>query len=128
MNRSIRTVSSVFLSRLSLVVLAGALALLAAGPPAAKAATPSSGSVSPSAPSATYSGGDFDGTNQTGLTPIDPAPGVTPVCSSPLLPCDDYTLTVTVPTDPHSYAIVVTVTVTNPGADFDLYLMDADGT
>lgn len=113
----------------ALTATATTLALVAVLPfPASRAATPSSGSVSPPAASVTYTGGDFDGTNQTGLIPIDPAPGVTPVCSSPLLPCDDFALTVTVPTDPHTYTIVVTVSVTTPTADFDLYLMDADGT
>lgn len=94
----------------------------------ADAATPSSGSVSPSSTTATFTGGPFDFTNESGVPPIDPAPGVPPACVDPALPCDDFALTTSIPgADPHSYGIQVAVTFGGT-ADFDLWLMDSDGT
>lgn len=89
----------------------------------AHAATPGSGTVTPSANTLGYTGGPFSQTNQTGTA----GPPTEPTCLNPLLPCDDYALTVTVPQgDPNIYFVRVTITF-SPSADFDLYLLDSSG-
>ena len=86
---------------------------------APRAATPSSGTVSPSSPALTYTGGPFDLPNPTGDqgTPV--------VCFGDLKPCDDFALTVSIP--PELYFLRVSLSLANAAADFDLYLYDAAG-
>src|SRR4029078_8324732 len=56
------------------------------------------------------------------------AAGQPPVCLDPLLPCDDFALTVTVtPGDPTVYFLRVDVRFANAASDFDLYLFDSTG-
>lgn len=92
------------------------------------AATPSSGTVTPSSGPFVYTGGPFDFDNQTG-TPDTPAgPGTPPVCQDPVLPCDDFALTVSIPpADTNVYFLRVSVSFANVASDFDLYLFDASG-
>jgi hypothetical protein len=97
--------------------------------PLALAATPSSGSVSPSATTLGFTGGPFDFTNQTGAPYVPPAPPVSPVCANPYSPCDDFALTVAIPpSDSTTYLLTVQLHFANAASDFDLYLIDADGT
>jgi hypothetical protein len=96
--------------------------------PALRAATPASGTVSPSSPNSGFTGGPFDFTNQTGVPYVPPAPPVSPVCVNPYSPCDDFALTVAIPpTDSTIYVLKVDLHFTNLASDFDLYLIDADG-
>jgi hypothetical protein len=96
--------------------------------PGALAATPSSGTVSPSSPTLGFGGGLFDFTNQTGAPYVPPAPPVSPVCLNPASPCDDFALTVAIPpADNTIYFLKVDVHYANTASDFDLYLIDADG-
>src|SRR5712664_2026690 len=92
------------------------------------AASPSSGAVSPSSPNAAYTGGPFNGLNQT-----NQASSATITCSA-ATPCDDYALTVTIPSgDPNTYTFTVTVgwtkkaTPTSSANDFDVYIYDSKG-
>src|SRR2546422_10533484 len=55
------------------------------------AASPSSGTISPSSPNVAYSGGPFNSINQT-----DTADTATITCT-PATPCDDYALAVSIP-------------------------------
>jgi hypothetical protein len=97
--------------------------LLAAPSGVLLAAMPSSGTVNPSSPTVGYGGGPFSQTNQTGTA----GPPTEPTCVNPLLPCDDYALTVSVPPgDPNTYFVNVSITF-SPSADFDLYLLDSSG-
>lgn len=110
------------LARRSAVTL-GAAALLVAGltvATGADAATPGSGTVSPTAPSLTYSSGPFLVSNVTGTAgAVD--------CSAPMS-CDDFSLRVDTPagygTD---HRLKVSVAWANAVADFDLYLLDSSG-
>jgi hypothetical protein len=103
--------------------LVAVAALLAAGLTAntADAATPTEGSVSDTDPTASWSGGPFPVPNTTG------ALSDTPSCDVPTS-CDDFTLHVSTPagygTD---HDLVIKVGWTNTAADFDVYLLDAQG-
>src|SRR5438309_9168542 len=57
----------------------------------ALAASPSSGTISPSAPALAYSGGPFMSINQTDQD------GATSVVCSPASPCDDFALGISIP-------------------------------
>ncbi|HLN76362.1 MAG TPA: CARDB domain-containing protein [Nocardioidaceae bacterium] len=98
-------------------------AVLAAGVTVstADAATPTEGSVSDTSTTATWSGGPFPAPNTTG-TALDQ-----PNCDVPQS-CDDFTLHVSTPagygTD---HDLVIKVGWTNTAADFDVYLLDAQG-
>src|SRR5689334_3538248 len=92
------------------------------------AASPTGGTVSPSSPVVTYTGGPFLGINQTGT-----ADTATITCT-PVTPCDDFALAISLPTgDPNSYTFNVTVswadkaTLTSAHNDFDLFVYDASG-
>jgi hypothetical protein len=86
----------------------------------AQAATPSSGTVTAQTTSVSYSAGPFLAPNATGT-----AGDV--VCSA-ATPCDDYRLTVDVPsTYASNYNLTVRVQWPNSAADFDLYVLDAGG-
>ncbi|MCW2867975.1 MAG: hypothetical protein JWR20_2163, partial [Marmoricola sp.] len=85
-----------------------------------QAATPPSATISDASPSASWTGGPFVAPNATGNAGD-------PVCTVPAS-CDDFTLHVATPTaygDTHR--LRVTVGWTNTAADFDVYLLDAQG-
>src|SRR5579864_625184 len=92
------------------------------------ASTPANGTITPDMPSATYSAGPFYVINPTPIPEVD----VGPECNStPGQPCDDFALTVTLPSGyaaAHpSASIKVTLSWTATGgsngkADYDLYV------
>ena len=87
------------------------------------AATPSSGTLSPSAATLTYSAGPFANDNDSA-----PVAGVTPTCAGDVLPCDQYALKVSIPpSDGTSYIVTVSVGWGNASSDFDLTVLDAHG-
>ncbi len=105
------------LAVVSALVLVVAVALTGSS---AVAAAPAAGSVTPTATSASWSAGPFAVGNQTGTAGT--------VTCGDATPCDDYALTVDTPAgygDGHQLKVVVDWT--NPGADFDIYLLDAAG-
>ncbi|MDT5062833.1 MAG: hypothetical protein QOH63_3292 [Acidobacteriota bacterium] len=94
----------------------------------AQAGTPSSGTLSPSHPLITYTGGPFAVSNPSspvGATPPACAPGT----------CDDFALHIDIPAGTTSYSAVVTIDWTdngtttqgNPNSDFDVYIYKSDG-
>src|SRR5262245_24784707 len=104
----------------ALTLAVGVLALL---PGAGIAATPSSGTLSPGSPIA-WNGGPFTAANPTNNIPGSNGPDCSAVPNS----CDDFQLTINVPT---GYAAlhpthVVTITVQWPNStnDFDVYVLD----
>ncbi len=106
-------------------VAATAAALLVAGLSAttalpADAASPDAGTVSPTAPTASYTGGPFVAPNVTGTAgTVD--------CSAPQS-CDDYALTVDAPAGyAADHGLTISVAWPSSAADFDVYLLDAAG-
>ena len=91
------------------------------------AASPASGTISPSSPTANYTGGPFNGLNQT-----NQADSAAIVCS-PATPCDDYTLTIANldPAITYKFAVRVSwtdkATATSAHNDFDVYVYDSSG-
>ncbi|MEV8558607.1 sialidase family protein [Streptomyces sp. NPDC051917] len=86
----------------------------------ADAATPTSGSVSDTAPTTTWSAGPFAVPNVSGTTGT--------VSCGNAQPCDDYTLKVSVPVGYDAgHSLRVDVKWPDPAADFDLYVLDANG-
>jgi hypothetical protein len=94
----------------------------------AAATNPASGTVSPSSPSVSFSGGPFSASN-----PLDPLGSTPPVCVDAT--CGQFALTVTVPAaDFNTYKAQVTVGWTNSGtttqgsdtSDFDVYIYSPD--
>jgi hypothetical protein len=101
--------------------------LIAVAIPAFSATTPSSGTISPSSPSVSFSGGPFSTNN-----PI-PAAEAHPACTE--LNCGVFTLTVAIPnSDFNSYRATVRVGWTNQGttltggteSDFDVFIYAPD--
>ena len=87
------------------------------------AASPSSGTLSPTAPSLTYTAGPFANDNDSA-----PAAGVTPTCVGDVLPCDQYALKVSIPsTDATSYVVTVSIGWADASSDFDMTILDANG-
>ena len=97
------------------VLLVGVvLGLTALLPAAANAAAPAAGSVSPVAPSSTWTGGPFVTSNPSGLCfAVDPA-------------CDSYTLTI-VPPATGSYTVEIATTPSAEGDDYDLFVNGPGG-
>ncbi|MBC9731086.1 sialidase family protein [Streptomyces sp. TRM68367] len=86
----------------------------------ADAATPPSGTVTDTAPTITWSAGPFAVPNVSGTTG-------TPTCGDAQL-CDDYALTVSVPTGYDAdHSLRIDIKWPNAAADFDLYVLDANG-
>jgi len=89
------------------------------------AATPPSGTLSTTSGPISYTAGQFFVANPTPVIEVDSGPE----CDNPLQPCDDYALTVTLPsgyaaTHPNA-AIKVTMSWTDNGSgasDYDLYI------
>ncbi|HSR25106.1 MAG TPA: PPC domain-containing protein, partial [Candidatus Eisenbacteria bacterium] len=99
--------------------VAAALGVTLASLPA-DAATPSSGTVSDSSTTATWTAGPFAVANTTG-TLGDPQ------CSS-ATPCDDYQLTVSTPAGYDAdHSLRIDVKWANSVADFDVYVLDSAG-
>ena len=106
-------------SRSVAVMAVSALAVAAAIVPAV-AATPGSGSVSDTSPTATWTAGPFAVPNVTGQTGE--------VSCTAATPCDDYALNVDVPAGYDAdHSLRVDVTWPNSAADFDIYVLDAAG-
>ena len=106
--------------RLALLAGAAATVLVAQGLSGADAATPTSGSVTSTAPTTTWTAGPFATPNVTG-TATDP------VCGAPTL-CDDFTLNVSTPAGYGSgHQLTISVGWPNSAADFDVYVLDAAG-
>src|SRR3954469_20272631 len=108
--------------RRRLAVTAGLAAAVLLAPVAlpADAANPSSGTVTDSATSVTWSAGPFVTSNPTNAAGD-------PICNA-ATQCDDYALHVSTPPgygDGHQLAI--SVQWANSAADFDLYVLDASG-
>src|SRR4051812_9597122 len=106
--------------RLALTAGLGAAVLLAPAVLPAQAADPSSGTVSDSSTTVTWSAGPFATANPTNAAGD-------PICNA-ATPCDDYALHVSTPAgygDGHQLAI--SVKWANTAADFDLYVLDASG-
>lgn len=86
----------------------------------AQAANPSSGTITERSTSVTYTAGPFVAPNVTGT-----AGDV--VCNA-ATPCDEFKLTVDAPAAYASgYNITINIQWPNSAADFDLYVLDADG-
>src|SRR4051795_13582030 len=112
---------SVIRRRIALTAGLGAAVLLAPAAVPADAADPSSGTVSDSSTSVTWSSGPFATANPTNAAGD-------PICNA-ATECDDYALHVSTPPgygDGHQLAI--SVQWANTAADFDLYVLDASGT
>ena len=89
----------------------------------ARAASPASGAVSPSSATATYTGGPFPNNNQ-----LNQVGGTPPVCAASVAPCDDYALTVSIPSnDGNAYIVTVKAQWPRTDADFDLTVLDSGG-
>ncbi|WP_317447547.1 sialidase family protein [Streptomyces collinus] len=100
----------------------GLLALVAGTLPSgsADAATPSSGSVSDTAPTTTWSAGPFAVPNVSGTAGA--------VSCGAAQPCDDYALKVSVPAGYDAgHSLRIDVRWPDSAADFDLYVLDANG-
>ncbi|WP_348674906.1 PKD domain-containing protein [uncultured Abyssibacter sp.] len=87
----------------------------------AVAAEPASGTVSESAPTTEFASGPNVVSN--------PAYPDTGVCQAPVLACDDFALTVDVPSPlPENMSAGIRIRTVAPSSeDYDIYLLDADG-
>jgi hypothetical protein len=85
----------VSVSRLGLLIVAVVLAAVLAVLRSASAATPSSGRLTDTSGPVTYTAGPFVLPNQTPLPAVDSGPE----CDNPAQPCDDFNLTVSLPSD-----------------------------
>src|SRR5436309_3507292 len=90
-----------------------------------RAATPSSATLTDASGPVAYTAGPFTGANPTPVPQVDSGPE----CLNPVQPCDDFALTVTLPSGyaaahPNA-AIKVTMSWTDTGtgkSDYDLYV------
>ena len=89
------------------------------------AATPSSGTLTDTSGPVTYTAGPFTGANPTPVPQLDSGPE----CSNPVQPCDDFALSVTLPSGyaaAHPNATIkVTMSWSDAGSgasDYDLYI------
>lgn len=87
--------------------------------PFAQAATPASGTLSPSSPELSYSYGPNAISNPSGTAEL--------VCQAPVLPCDAYALTVELPAGAPDYKLVIETSWTAITDDYDLYLLSETG-
>ena len=104
------------------VAIAGALVL-----PSAYGATPSSGTVSVGSPAVSWTGPAFTASTAGPSDAQCTAPAVPPV---PGGHCDDFSLTVDIPTtywNTHAGGVQIDLTGVPPAEDFDLYVYDKDG-
>lgn len=110
------------LRRLFATVLASVLLAGLSAP--ALAATPSSGQLTATQRTLTYSGGPFVLPNRT-----DPlfGDGSTQQCVPEASPCDDFALTVNIPANMRGASVRVAVAADNGTSDFDVYVLDESG-
>lgn len=109
------------------VVIAAEVLLFVLLAGSVSAATPAGGQVGDSERTQSYGGGPFVAPNRT-----DPlGDGAALTCLPELAPCDDYALTVGLPTDyllTHPEATVkVSLASVNGSSDYDLYVLDESG-
>jgi hypothetical protein len=112
-------------ARLTLAIAFAGLAAVFMVLPPAQGATPSSGTLTDTSGPITYTAGPFAVANPTPVPLVDTGPE----CDNPVQPCDDYALTVSLPSD---YAelhptdvIRFTMSWTDTGtgsSDYDLYV------
>jgi hypothetical protein len=122
-------------ARLGLAVVFAALAAVITVMPTAHGATPASGTLTDTSGPVTYTAGPFALANPTPVPIIDSGPE----CANPVQPCDDFALTVSLPSDyaeTHPNGVVrFTMGWTDTGtgqSDYDLYVYkgtvtDTDG-
>jgi hypothetical protein len=122
-------------ARLGLAVVFAALAAVITVMPTAHGATPASGTLTDTSGPVTYTAGPFALANPTPVPIIDSGPE----CANPVQPCDDFALTVSLPSDyaeTHPNDVVrFTMGWTDTGtgqSDYDLYVYkgtvtDTDG-
>jgi PKD repeat protein len=111
--------------RLMLVAVICLMAAILTATIISSAATPSNGTLSTSGGALSYTGGPFANNNQSA-----PTSDVSPQCVGTTLPCDDYALTVSIPTGSH-YDVDVNIGWTDSGgtaSDFDLFIFNSSGT
>lgn len=94
-----------------------AFSLIAA--PLAQAATPASGTVSPTSPMFTYTYGPNVVSNPSGTAQL--------TCASPVLPCDAFALTVELPAGAPAHNITVETSWDGGSDDYDIYLLSTAG-
>lgn len=121
--RTVRSTPRIYRPRVVRVLAAAGLAL-AVGvvglTATTEAATPTQGTVSPTATSVSWTGGPFVAPNATGTAG-------TPTCTVPSS-CDDFALHVRTPAGySDGHRLRIQVSWTNTAADFDVYLLDAAG-
>lgn len=87
--------------------------------PLAQAATPPSGTLSPSTPELTYTYGPNVVSNPSGTAEL--------TCQSPVAPCDDFALTVDIPVGTPATTMTITTTWAAAADDYDIYLLNAQG-
>ena len=108
------------------VLLLAAVAMVPIAAPVS-AATPTGTTLTDARRTVTYGGGPFVAPNRS-----DPlGDGGTQVCAAAALPCDDFALTISLPTNylvtrPDTL-ITVALASTNGTSDYDLYVLDATG-
>src|SRR6476661_10806420 len=106
--------------RLALTAGLGAVVLMAPAVSPAQAADPSSGTVSDSSTSVTWTAGPFATPNPTNAAGD-------PICNA-ATECDDYALHVSTPPGyGGNHQLAISVGWGNSAADFDLYVLDSAG-
>jgi hypothetical protein len=114
MSKAVRTLGVV----LALALVAGLVAPFNGG--VSEAATPNSGTLSTGTPTITYTAGPFLVPNVTGTAGA--------VICNAVTPCDEFRLTVSVPAGYDAgHDVKITIQWPTAVADFDLYLLDANG-
>ncbi len=84
----------------------------------AQAATPASGTLSPSTPELTYTYGPNAISNPSGTAQF--------TCLGPALPCDAYALTIELPAGVPAYKVTIETSWTAASDDYDLYLLNSE--
>lgn len=93
------------------------LAVLAQG--AAQAATPASGTLSPTTPELSYTYGPNAVSNPSATAEL--------TCQNPVLACDAYALTVEIPAGAPAMTMTISTAWGVASDDYDLYLLNAEG-
>jgi hypothetical protein len=104
------------------LAVVGVLAGSSLGLGSAEAANPNEGTLTDTSGAVTWTGGPFSQDNASALL-LSP-----PQCDSTLNPCDDFTLHVSTPAGYGAdHDLTVSVSWADPSADFDVYVLDAQG-
>jgi hypothetical protein len=105
------------------------LLLLACGSPLAAGVT-GAGTLSPANPEIEYSSGPFFVPNPT-IQAVSLSGGDQPICQDPVLPCDDFQLTIDVPAGylalHPDHRVLIAIDWPTAGNDFDMFLLDSAG-